>query len=648
MYMYNDDDYYKDDDKADNGKNGNNGNNGNGNNDGEGGGGNKDNDFYDFDNDENSGSESTWEKWINWATGKDGRNSNSGNNNDRNENDEDGYVVSNEDVAEGNNNGENPMESFNIAECSTYSNLWVWDLSFSCDSDKSLDNCECSFTEQLMEQQMITCDDMEDCPRNCPVCKTCFQLVGCAPVPNIFQRNGISVSTVAAICAAIGLFLLAVAYYYARRQMNNEESSLEAHLLEKETGGETPDKPTNGGGDYVPETMVGPYPDVPDFRSDLSSLESPTFASDQSPSSHDKQNVPVKEIELSTTPPQSDSRLEVESKEDEAILKSAQSGETDLDSKGLAADSEGNSSALWESKDKAQVDEPQAGNKQDDAQADSEQDNATAKSKDDAAVDSKGDTTSSAAESLQSQSPTIGNVGAIAPTGVATTAASTAEATTTAASNTVGVGQATTGANLGVAAAAAVTAAATTTAINNAARLGQSVRPSKKQEDGEDDDSSPSNAVADSTSTAVANQVVNSDEATSMPPEEEAGTAEEKEVGDEDGDSPWIGDIDLSFTEPDDDDEEETVDKTEGAGSNEESVWLVPLQDLEETAEEVVEASGEAPKPGTDIEATDEPSLVWLAPSASPAELAPETKDDSSSVSSWSPDGENGPWLAPI
>lgn len=217
-----------------------------------------------------------------------------GNGNDgRNGGDEykydDGYEVNNEDVAEGNDGDENPMMAFSITECETYENLWVWDLAFSCDSDKSLENCECTFTEQLMQQEMITCSDIERCPKECPVCETCFRLVGCAPIPGIIeQTTGISTSTIIAIFAAVGLFLFGICYYFCRNRKNGEdEDSLEAQLLEKDPRKTIEKVPPPVSQEkeekrqYDPETMLGPYPDVPDFRSDLSSLDSRSIGSGQ-------------------------------------------------------------------------------------------------------------------------------------------------------------------------------------------------------------------------------------------------------------------------------------------------------------------------------------------------------------------------------
>ena len=79
------------------------------------------------------------------------------------------------------------------------------------------------------------------------------------------------------------------------------------------------------------------------------------------------------------------------------------------------------------------------------------------------------------------------------------------------------------------------------------------------------------------------------------------------------------------------------------------SVWLVPLDNLEEDEDELPLSATESIPEQPSAEHEAEPSVVWLAPSSDPAELAPISKDDSSSVSSWSQAGEEtGPWLAPI
>jgi len=228
------------------------------------------------------------------GNGNDGRNS--GNGADDDMYGDDGYEVNNQDVAEnGNENGENPMESFDISDCSTYGNLWVWDLALSCDSDASLENCECTFTDQLMDAEMISCNDIKDCPVECPVCETCFQLAGCTPVrPNtVFVGGGKSTTTYLAIAAAVAIFLFGVGYYYYQRRKNENDSELGTGLIDKQlqdTVGKIPPADPDRPG-YDPELAVAG--NVPDNNSDASSVASMSQTSQVS--------ISESEVELSPT-----------------------------------------------------------------------------------------------------------------------------------------------------------------------------------------------------------------------------------------------------------------------------------------------------------------------------------------------------------
>lgn len=76
-----------------------------------------------------------------------------------------------------------PLVYFDLTDCGSYSNLWLWDLALSCDNSTSLENCQCKSTEILFQYGTLQCPDGSSeapyCPSNCPVCHTCMSLMGC-------------------------------------------------------------------------------------------------------------------------------------------------------------------------------------------------------------------------------------------------------------------------------------------------------------------------------------------------------------------------------------------------------------------------------------------------------------------------------------
>lgn len=113
-------------------------------------------------------------------------------------------------------------EDFDISQCSTYNNLWTWDLALTCESTKSLDGCNCTFAENLLADGLLQCDDGSQCPDDCPVCRTCLTVIGCNvnDAPDRFRAPNDSVSTamILYIIAAILLLLVLVALAHRRRR----------------------------------------------------------------------------------------------------------------------------------------------------------------------------------------------------------------------------------------------------------------------------------------------------------------------------------------------------------------------------------------------------------------------------------------------
>ena len=133
-----------------------------------------------------------------------------------------------------------PYQDFIIEECDTYENLWLWDLSLTCESEQDLSKCECIFAEELMDLGIVTCQDAAQCPSKCRICATCFQLMGCTGTslgPDTVQASR---SAFFVLAAAAGLFICVLAFYANRH--NNEDSggSLGEYLMEGDNNEASP------------------------------------------------------------------------------------------------------------------------------------------------------------------------------------------------------------------------------------------------------------------------------------------------------------------------------------------------------------------------------------------------------------------------
>jgi hypothetical protein len=183
--------------------------------------------------------------------GSDNNGEGNGSGNDSNGGYSQGGVTVYNNGGEGNSDGDvDPYTDFRIDQCDTYSNLWLWDLSMTCESTASTKNCDCAFASELMDLGMLSCEDAPNCPRNnCQVCNTCLKLLGCTNVPNnpselsiSFGRSNISFFVVAAAIAS--LVVAGVVYGVTH---DSDENALEAYLIDDDAGappdsepGETP------------------------------------------------------------------------------------------------------------------------------------------------------------------------------------------------------------------------------------------------------------------------------------------------------------------------------------------------------------------------------------------------------------------------
>lgn len=173
--------------------------------------------------------------------------------------------VANDDAADddGSDNSMDPEQDFDIEVCDTFENLWMWDLSLTCESEDSLDSCECVWAEELIEDGFLTCQDMaQRCPIECQICATCAQLMGCnaGTLGSIVARPPFYL-----FVAAAGAFLIGLAYYYSRRRRRRDDDSLAAQLLDAQNMDSPPSSPK--------EPTVWLAPDVGAMESISDSLD---------------------------------------------------------------------------------------------------------------------------------------------------------------------------------------------------------------------------------------------------------------------------------------------------------------------------------------------------------------------------------------
>jgi hypothetical protein len=149
------------------------------------------------------------------------------------------FVGENEDGTNKYGIEDNPTENFDIETCDTYSSLWMWDLSLSCQSALSFDDCECTFAKELKEMGLLSCEDATKCPSSCDVCLTCMYLLGCSNTPQpphqgpytpvSSQRSNIMIYVVAAAISTI--IIGAVALSMSRHRNKDSNPTLAEHLF---------------------------------------------------------------------------------------------------------------------------------------------------------------------------------------------------------------------------------------------------------------------------------------------------------------------------------------------------------------------------------------------------------------------------------
>jgi hypothetical protein len=163
------------------------------------------------------------------SNGDDGRNSGSSSTDTNGE-----YVSGGQGYGGGDGDGSySPYSDFDVGTCDTYENLWLWDFSLTCDDADNLESCECNFAEEMMGIGLLSCDMADQCPKDCAICTTCFQVIGCVTG----GQEGLNSAKSAAnflyvIVAGVGFLFFGIIYYSANRKRGNQD--LGAHLMEEQ------------------------------------------------------------------------------------------------------------------------------------------------------------------------------------------------------------------------------------------------------------------------------------------------------------------------------------------------------------------------------------------------------------------------------
>jgi hypothetical protein len=190
---------------------------------------------------------------------------------------------------------------FDITECDTYANLWMWDLSLTCDDADTFDNCECTYAEYLMEDGYLSCSDIAQCPQDCDICRKCLQIAGCI----VLSVGGVTITSdrfpyyVAAIAVTV---VVGATVTYTKVRQGRNKNDLDAHLMQDEPRAVTP--PLDGGSNepqpwlvpvdpssddmaipqFTPEgTVAIPVVPVPIIRNDSSSFAEFAYQEEEGP-----------------------------------------------------------------------------------------------------------------------------------------------------------------------------------------------------------------------------------------------------------------------------------------------------------------------------------------------------------------------------
>lgn len=110
--------------------------------------------------------------------------------------------------------------------------------------NNNVDSCNCTFAEELFNEELLTCEDREECPQGCPICSTCLSILGCEE-PNIASL--LSKEEIIYIIVGSVLFLIiALALIHSRRK-KNKASDLNQHLIDDNANDMNPSQSSRRG-----------------------------------------------------------------------------------------------------------------------------------------------------------------------------------------------------------------------------------------------------------------------------------------------------------------------------------------------------------------------------------------------------------------
>ncbi len=119
-----------------------------------------------------------------------------------------------------NNYGDDDGETFQLNDCSSYSDYWMWDLNLSCQNSTNYEGCECTTAAMMLESGNLQCPDGTNdnpyCPAGCSICETCLTLLGCAetrpenPFRPLFNLNLIWYALAALLGIVLGIIAMSV------------------------------------------------------------------------------------------------------------------------------------------------------------------------------------------------------------------------------------------------------------------------------------------------------------------------------------------------------------------------------------------------------------------------------------------------------
>jgi len=152
---------------------------------------------------------------------------------DKTKSDDDDLFTENEYIGTGTKNkrssGTIESKAFNVSDCSSFSDHWIWDLALTCDDLENGDNCQCSTAEELVYNEVISCDDDTVCPHDCPICVNCLKLIGCQSTSQVDIQTIVGEQKSAVIpyvaAASIGLLLGGMAIYVNKKKPFRKKTS---------------------------------------------------------------------------------------------------------------------------------------------------------------------------------------------------------------------------------------------------------------------------------------------------------------------------------------------------------------------------------------------------------------------------------------